>query len=151
MKLHDLQPRKGSTKKRKRVGRGISAGQGKTAGRGMKGQKARAGYSGGLYRQGGNLPLYRKLPFKRGFTNFRRVQWNEINLDSLTEFKADSEVSPETLIEAGVVKDARKPIVLLGTGDVKVSLKVRLHRVTKGARSAIEKAGGSVEILEEEA
>jgi large subunit ribosomal protein L15 len=151
MKLHDLQPRKGSTKKRKRVGRGISAGQGKTAGRGMKGQKARSGYSGGLYRQGGNLPLYRKLPFKRGFTNINRIAWNEVNLDSLAGFKAHSEVSPETLIEAGVVEDARKPIVLLGSGEVKVSLKVRLHRVTKGARSAIEKAGGSVEIVEHQA
>ena len=148
MKLHDLRPRKGSKKSRKRVGRGISAGQGKTAGRGMKGQKARSGYSGGLYRQGGNLPLYRKLPFKRGFTNFRRIEWNEINLDLLADFAKDSEVSPETLIEAGIVNDMRKPIVLLGNGEVKVPLKVRLHRVTKGARSAIEGAGGSVELLE---
>jgi large subunit ribosomal protein L15 len=114
----------------------------------MKGQKARSGYSGGLYRQGGNLPLYRKLPFKRGFTNINRVAWNEINLDLLAGFKADSEVSPEALIEAGIVKETHKPIVLLGSGQVKVALKVRLHRVTKGARSAIEKAGGSVEIVE---
>jgi large subunit ribosomal protein L15 len=148
MKLHDLKPRKGSKKSRKRVGRGISAGQGKTAGRGMKGQKARSGYSGGLYRQGGNLPLYRKLPFKRGFTNFRRVEWEEINLDLLANFDADSEVSPETLIEAGIVKDLRKPIVLLGNGEVKAPLKVRLHRFTRGARSAIEAAGGTVEVLE---
>jgi large subunit ribosomal protein L15 len=148
MKLHDLKPRKGSKKSRKRVGRGISAGQGKTAGRGMKGQKARSGYSGGLYRQGGNLPLYRKLPFKRGFTNFRRIAWEEINLDLLANFAADSEVSPETLIEAGIVKDARKPIVLLGNGEVKAPLKVRLHRFTRGARSAIEAAGGSVEVIE---
>jgi large subunit ribosomal protein L15 len=148
MKLHDLKPRKGSKKSRKRVGRGISAGQGKTAGRGMKGQKARSGYSGGLYRQGGNLPLYRKLPFKRGFTNFRRVEWEEINLDLLANFDADSEVSPETLIEEGIVKDLRKPIVLLGNGEVKAPLKVRLHRFTRGARSAIEAAGGTVEVLE---
>ena len=117
----------------------------------MKGQKARSGYSGGLYRQGGNLPLYRKLPFKRGFTNINRVAWTEINLDLLSGFKAESEVSPESLVEAGVLKDASKPIVLLGSGEVKVSLKVRLHRVTKGARSAIEKAGGSVEIIAKEA
>jgi large subunit ribosomal protein L15 len=148
MKLHELKPRKGSKKSRKRVGRGISAGQGKTAGRGMKGQKARSGYSGGLYRQGGNLPLFRKLPFKRGFTNFRRIAWEEINLDLLANFAADSEVSPETLIEAGIVKDARKPIVLLGNGEVKAPLKVRLHRFTRSARSAIEAAGGTVEVIE---
>ncbi|MEE9508755.1 MAG: 50S ribosomal protein L15 [Anaerolineales bacterium] len=148
MKLHDLKPRKGSTRPRKRVGRGISAGQGKTAGRGMKGQKSRSGYSGGLYRQGGNLPLYRKLPFKRGFTNFRRIEWNEINLELLDGFAPDSEVSPDSLIEAGIVRDARKPIVLLGRGEVTAPLKVRLHRISKGARAAIEAAGGSVEIIE---
>lgn len=148
MKLHDLKPRKGSTRSRKRVGRGISAGQGKTAGRGMKGQKSRSGYSGGLYRQGGNLPLYRKLPFKRGFTNIRRIQWNEINLELLDGFAPDSEVSPDSLIEAGIVRDARKPIVLLGRGEVTAPLKVRLHRISKGARAAIEAAGGSVEIIE---
>ncbi len=148
MKLHDLKPRKGSTRSRKRVGRGISAGQGKTAGRGMKGQKSRSGYSGGLYRQGGNLPLYRKLPFKRGFTNFRRIEWNEINLELLDGFAPDSEVSPDSLIEAGIVRDARKPIVLLGRGEVTAPLKVRLHRISKGARAAIEAAGGSVEIIE---
>lgn len=148
MKLHDLKPRKGSTRSRKRVGRGISAGQGKTAGRGMKGQKSRSGYSGALYRQGGNLPLYRKLPFKRGFTNFRRIEWNEINLELLDGFAPDSEVSPDSLIEAGIVRDARKPIVLLGRGEVTAPLKVRLHRISKGARAAIEAAGGSVEIIE---
>jgi large subunit ribosomal protein L15 len=149
MKLHDLTPKKGSKKSRKRVGRGISAGQGKTAGRGMKGQKARAGYSGGLYRQGGNLPLYRKLPFKRGFTNFRRVEWNELNLDSLSAFDGGAEITPQVLMEAGIIKDTHKPIVLLGVGQVKEPLNVRLHRVTRGARSAIEAAGGSVELLEE--
>lgn len=114
----------------------------------MKGQKARAGYGGGLYRQGGNLPLYRKLPFKRGFTNIRRVEWNEVKLDSLSSFDAGAEITPQVLVEAGVVRDTRKPIVLLGVGEVKTPLKVRLHRVTKGARSAIEAAGGSIELLE---
>jgi large subunit ribosomal protein L15 len=114
----------------------------------MKGQKSRSGYSGGLYRQGGNLPLYRKLPFKRGFTNFRRIEWNEINLELLDGFAPDSEVSPDSLIEAGIVRDARKPIVLLGRGEVTAPLKVRLHRISKGARAAIEAAGGSVEIIE---
>jgi large subunit ribosomal protein L15 len=148
MKLHDLAPRPGAKRKRKRVGRGISAGQGKTAGRGIKGQGARSGSGGKLYHQGGNLPFYRRLPFKRGFTNFRRVQWYEVNLDNLDAFAANSEVSPATLIEAGVIRDARKPIVLLGRGNVDVPLSVRVHRITKGARERIEKAGGSVEVIE---
>lgn len=148
MKLHDLKPRKGSKKSRKRVGRGISAGQGKTAGRGTKGQKSRSGYGGGLYRQGGNLPLYRKLPFKRGFTNINRIAWSEITLERLGDFPADAEISPSTLVEAGIFRDARKPIVLLGSGELKIPLKVRLHRVTRGARAAVEAAGGSVELIE---
>ena len=147
MKLHDLKPRAGSKKHRKRVGRGISAGQGKTAGRGMKGQGARAGSSRGLYHQGGNLPLFRKLPFKRGFTNFRRVTWAEINLERLEGFKPDSEITPESLKEAGIVRSLRHPVVLLGRGEVSVPLKVRLHRVTSGARAKIEAAGGTVEII----
>lgn len=147
MKLHDLKPRAGSTKRRKRVGRGISAGQGKTAGRGTKGQGARAGSGGNLYRQGGNLPLFRKLPFKRGFTNFRRVTWTEINLERLDGFTPDSEITPESLKEAGIVRSLRHPVVLLGRGEVSVPLKVRLHRVTSGARTKIEAAGGTVEII----
>ena len=147
MKLHDLKPRAGSKKHRKRVGRGISAGQGKTAGRGMKGQGARAGSSRGLYHQGGNLPLFRKLPFKRGFTNFRRVTWAEINLERLEGFKPDSEITPESLKEAGIVRSLRHPVVLLGRGEVSIPLKVRLHRVTSGARAKIEAAGGTVEII----
>jgi large subunit ribosomal protein L15 len=147
MKLHDLKPRTGATKRRKRVGRGISAGQGKTAGRGTKGQGARAGSSQGLYHQGGNLPLFRRLPFKRGFTNFRRVIWTEINLERLEGLTPDTEVTPESLKEAGFVRNLRNPIVLLGRGEVSVPLKVRLHRVTSGARAKIEAAGGTVEII----
>jgi large subunit ribosomal protein L15 len=148
MKLHDLKPRPGSKKSRKRVGRGISAGQGKTAGRGTKGEGARAGSGGSLYRQGGNLPFYRRLPFKRGFTNVNRVQYAEVNLERLSSFKANAEVTPDSLAEAGVVRDASNPIVLLGQGDVKVALKVRVHRVTKSARAKIEAAGGQVDLLE---
>ncbi len=147
MKLHDLQPRAGSKKRRKRVGRGRSAGQGKTAGRGMKGEGARAGSGGSLYRQGGNLPLFRKLPFKRGFTNFRRVAWTEINLERLDGFAADSEITPESLVEAGIVRNLHHPVVLLGRGEISVPLKVRLHRVTSGAQAKIEAAGGTVEII----
>ena len=95
MKLHDLVPNSGSKKKRKRVGRGISAGQGKTAGRGTKGQGSRSGSGGNLYRQGGNLPFYRRLPFMRGqgFTPLNRIEYNEVNLDQLAaSFKADADV-----------------------------------------------------------
>jgi large subunit ribosomal protein L15 len=150
MKLHDLKPNQGSKKKNKRVGRGISAGQGKTAGRGMKGQGARSGGGTPLYHMGGNLPLFRKLPFMRGkgFTPFNRITYNEINLDQLSGFPADSEITPEALAEANLLSDQRNPVVVLGRGEVNVAMKVRVHRISKGAKAKIEAAGGSVEIIE---
>jgi len=150
MKLHDLVPNPGSKKNRKRVGRGISAGQGKTAGRGTKGEGARSGQGGNMYRQGGNLPFYRRLPFMRGqgFTPRNQVEYNEINLDQLTDaFKADTEVNPESLLEARLLRDPRNPIVILGRGEMKVALKIRAHRVSAGAKAKIEAAGGSVELI----
>ena len=150
MKLHDLVPNSGAKKKRKRVGRGISAGQGKTAGRGMNGQKSRSGSGGNLYRQGGNLPFFRRLPFMRGkgFTPINRVEYNEVNIDQLSEaFKSNADVTPETLDAARMLRDARKPVVILGRGDLKVALKVRVHRVSANAKAKIEKAGGSVETI----
>jgi large subunit ribosomal protein L15 len=150
MKLHDLVPNPGSKKNRKRVGRGISAGQGKTAGRGTKGQGSRAGSGGKLYRQGGNLPFFRRLPFMRGkgFTPPNQVEYNEINLDQLNEiFKADADVTPESLDAAHLLRDTRNPVVILGRGDVDVALKVRVHRVSASAKAKIEKAGGSVETI----
>ncbi|MGB2910212.1 MAG: 50S ribosomal protein L15 [Anaerolineales bacterium] len=150
MKLHDLKPQEGSKKNRKRVGRGIAAGQGKTAGRGTKGQGARAGGGTGLYHQGGNLPFFRRLPFLRGkgFTPINRIEYNEINLDQLEGFDPDSIISPDTLVEARLLRNNRRPVVILGRGDVNVSLKVRVHRISNGARTKIENAGGSVEIIE---
>lgn len=150
MKLHDLIPNPGSKKERKRVGRGISAGQGKTAGRGTKGQGARAGSGGKLYRQGGNLPFYRRLPFMRGqgFTPPHQVEYNEVNLDQLAQaFKADTEVTPESLEAARLLRDSRKPVVVLGRGELQVALKVRAHRISRGAKAKIEAAGGSVEMI----
>jgi len=149
MKLHDLKPNKGAKKQRKRVGRGIAAGQGKTAGRGTKGQGARAGGGTRLYHQGGNLPFFRRLPFIRGkgFTPINRVAYDEVNLVELGEFKAGSQVNPETLKEARLVKKTTNPVVLLGEGDVNVALNVQVHRISKGARAKIEAAGGSVEII----
>ena len=148
MKLNELKPNEGSKKKRKRVGRGISAGQGKTAGRGMKGQNARAGGGTPLWHQGGNLPFFRRLPFKRGFTPPHRVEYSEVNLDQLAGFSSKVEITPEILLEARLLKDTRKPVVILGRGEVKKSLTVKAHRVTSGARAKIEAAGGSVEIIE---
>jgi large subunit ribosomal protein L15 len=147
MKLHDLKPNERSKRKRKRVGRGISAGQGKTAGRGMKGQNARAGGGTSLWHQGGNLPFFRRLPFKRGFTPFNRVEYNEVNLDQLGVFRAKAKVTPESLEKARLLKDSRKPTVILGRGEIKKALSVKVHRVTSGAREKIEAAGGSVEII----
>jgi large subunit ribosomal protein L15 len=150
MKLHELTPNSGSKKNRKRVGRGISAGQGKTAGRGTKGQGSRAGSGGKLYRQGGNLPFFRRLPFMRGqgFTPRNRVEFNEVNLDQLNDaFKAQAEVTPETLEKARLLRDSRNPVVVLGRGDLKVALTVKVHRISAGAKQKIEKAGGSVEII----
>jgi len=152
MKLHDLVPNEGSKKNRKRVGRGISAGQGKTAGRGTKGQNSRTGSGGKLYRQGGNLPFFRRLPFMRGkgFTPINRVEYNEVNLDQLNDvFKADAEVTPEALEAARLLRDSRNPVVILGRGDLDVALKVRVHRVSAGAKAKIEEAGGSVETISE--
>ncbi len=150
MKLHELVPNPGSKKNRKRVGRGISAGQGKTAGRGTKGQGSRSGEGGKIYRQGGNLPFYRRLPFMRGqgFTPRNQVEYNEVNLDQLTEsFKANAEVNPDSLKEARLLRDPRNPVVILGRGEMKVALKVRAHRVSAGAKAKIEAAGGSVELI----
>jgi len=147
MQLHDLKPNQGSKKDRKRVGRGHGSGSGKTAGRGTKGQNART--SGGVrpYHMGGNLPFYRKLPFLRGegFTPINRVRYAEINLEKLAGFEAGSEVSPESLLAAKIVRDLEKPIKIMGRGDIKVALKFQVHKVTEGARQKIEQAGGSIE------
>ena len=150
MKLHDLKPQEGSRHSRKRVGRGISAGQGKTAGRGTMGQGARSGGSTRLYHQGGNLPFFRRLPFKRGegFTPVNRIEYNEVNLDQLAAFEAGSEVTPDSLADARLLKKASNPVAILGRGEVSAALKVRVHRVTKSAKAKIEAAGGSVEVIE---
>ncbi len=148
MKLHELRPNRGAKKARKRVGRGIAAGQGKTAGRGTKGQGARSGGGTRLYHQGGNLPFFRRLPFKRGFTPPYRVEYNEVNLERLADFPAESEITPQVLADMGIVSEPKRPVVILGRGEVTVPLKVKAHRVSKAARAKIEAAGGSVEIIE---
>ena len=147
MKLHELQGPKGARKSRKRVGRGIAAGQGKTAGRGTKGQGSRSGGSKGPYFEGGQLPLVRRLPVKRGFTNIFKVQYVPINLYRLEEFEADAEISPATLAAAGIIKSAELPIAILGHGELDRPLVFKAHRFSSSARAKIEEAGGSVEEL----
>lgn len=150
MKLHDLKPQEGSKKNRKRVGRGIAAGQGRTAGRGQKGQNARTGGGTRLYHQGGNLPFYRRLPFKRGegFTPITQIEYNEVNVDQLAIFPAGSEVTPESMADASLLRDPRNPVVVLGRGKVTTALKVSAHRISASAKAKIEAAGGSVKVID---
>lgn len=149
MKLHDLKPAPGSVKRKKRVGRGMASGKGKTSGRGMKGQNARSGGGKGPYFEGGQLPLVRRLPFKRGFTNINRVEYKPVNLDRLQEkFGADNpEVTPEALADAGIIKRSDKAVAILGNGELNAALNVKAHRFSKSAQEKIEAAGGSVEVL----
>ena len=150
MKLHELKPQEGAKKERKRVSRGIAAEQGKTASRGTKGQGARSGGGTRLYHQGGNLPFFRRLPFIRGkgFTPIHRVEYNEVNLYQLTQFPEGSEITPETLAQARLLRDECNPVVILGDGELNIALKVRVHRVSRGERAKIEASGCSVELLE---
>lgn len=147
MKLNDLRPNPGSKKKRKRVGRGISAGQGKTAGRGTKGQGARSGGGKGPYFEGGQLPLVRRLPFKRGFTNINKVTYKPVNIGALASFKSGTEVNPEVLVAEGLLKKASDPVVILGSGNVSVKLSVRAHRFSQTAKEKIEAAGGTAIVI----
>jgi len=143
MKLHDLSPAKGSRRARKRVGRGPGSGNGKTAGRGHKGQKSRSGYSRRIGFEGGQMPLIRKAP-KRGFTNIFRKEVAVVNLRDLSEF--EGEVNPETLLERGLVRKGLA-VKILGDGEIAVALQVKAHRFSRSAREKIEAAGGTCEEL----
>jgi len=149
MKLHDLKPQVGAKKEGIRVGRGTAGRRGKTGGRGTKGQGARSGKPVRLYNQGGNLPFFRRLPFKRGegFTPINRIDYNEVNLDQLTKFPAGSEITPGSLTEAKLLRNPAKPVVILGRGELKTALKINVHRITATAKEKVEAAGGSVDII----
>ncbi len=148
MKLHDLRPNKGAKKKRKRVGRGPGAGQGKTAGRGTKGQNARSGGGKGVYFEGGQLPLARRLPYKRGFTNNLKVYYKPVNLHRLAEIDFEgNDVTPEVMAIVGLLKKPTNPVVILGDGDLDIALNIKAHRFSKTAKEKIEAAGGTVEVL----
>ncbi len=148
MKLHDLKPNIGSKKNRKRVGRGYGSGTGKTAGRGTKGQNARAGGGVPLWHQGGDTPYYRRMPKKPGFKNFNRVEYQEVNLEYLSAFRKNSEITPEILREVDLIDTLSRPVVILSRGELKKPLKVKAHRFSRKAKEKIEKAGGTVEIIE---
>ena len=143
LSLNNLHPAKGSTHKKKRVGRGPGSGLGKTTGRGHKGQKSRSGYSSRPGFEGGQMPLQRRLP-KRGFTNIFKKEWIEISLAKIeANFNAGDEITPAVLHERGLIKKAKHDLVILGTGEVSKSLNISAHRFTKSAREKIEKAGGT--------
>lgn len=146
MKLHELVPAEGSRRERKRVGRGIASGNGKTAGRGHKGQKARSG--GGVRPgfEGGQNPIYRRLP-KRGFTNIFRKEYAIINVEQLNRFEEGTEVTPELLLNSGIVKDPKDGIKILGNGEVKVKLTVKANKFSKSAIGKIQAAGGTAEVI----
>ncbi|KMJ55736.1 50S ribosomal protein L15 [Alkalihalophilus sp. As8PL] len=146
MKLHELKPAEGSRKVRNRVGRGIGSGNGKTSGRGHKGQNSRSG--GGVRPgfEGGQNPLYRRLP-KRGFTNPTRKEFTVINLETLNRFDAGTEVTPELLIESGTVKNVKIGIKILGNGKLEKNLTVKAHKFSASAVEAIEAAGGKTEVI----
>lgn len=146
MKLHELHPAEGSRHVRNRVGRGSSSGNGKTSGRGQKGQKSRSGGGVRLGFEGGQTPLFMRLP-KRGFTNINRKDYAIVNLDVLNRFEDGAEVTPTTLIEAGIVKDAKAGIKILGNGELTKKLSVKAAKFSKSATTAIEAAGGSVEVI----
>jgi len=149
MKLNDLRPAPGSVKRKKRVGRGMASGKGKTSGRGIKGQNARSGGGKGPYFEGGQLPLVRRLPFRRGFTNINRVEYKPVNLDRLQETFGEGvvEITPDALVEAGIIKPSDKAVAILGRGEVSAALTVKAHRFSKSAREKIEAAGGTIEVL----
>ena len=146
MKLHELSPAPGSRKERKRKGRGPSSGMGKTSGRGHKGQNARSG--GGVRPgfEGGQNPLYRRLP-KRGFVNPTRKEYAVVNLEDLNSFEAGTEVTPEVLVETGIVKNTKSGIKILGNGEVTVKLTVKANKFSQSAVEKIEAAGGKTEVI----
>ena len=146
MKLHELKAAGGSTKNPKRKGRGTGTGNGTTAGRGMNGQKSRSGGGVRLGFEGGQMPLYRRLP-KRGFTNIWGTEYTVLNVDALNGFEAGTVVTPEMLKEAGLVKQAKDGIKILGDGKLEKNLTVQAHKFTKTAVEKIESAGGKVEVI----
>jgi large subunit ribosomal protein L15 len=146
LKLHELKSNEGTRKERKRVGRGMGSGNGKTSGRGHKGQKARSG--GGVRPgfEGGQMPLFQRLP-KRGFTNIHRKEYAIVNLEVLNRFEDGTEVTPELLKETGVVSNMKSGVKVLAKGNLEKKLTVKAHKFSASAKEAIEAAGGKTEVI----
>lgn len=146
MKLHELRAAEGATRNRKRRGRGTATGQGKTGGRGMNGQKSRSGGGVRLGFEGGQMPLYRRIP-KRGFTNIWKKQWSILNVDDLNTFEDGAEITPELLMEKGLAKQVKDGIKILGEGTLEKKLTVKAHKFSKTAVEKIESVGGKAEVI----
>ena len=146
MKLHELQPAAGSRQERNRVGRGQGSGNGKTAGRGNKGQKARSGGGVRLGFEGGQTPFFRRIP-KRGFQNINRKEYAVVNLATLNRFEDGQEVTAAVLVEAGIVKNEKDGIKVLANGKLERKLTVKANKFSQAAKEAIEAAGGTVEVI----
>ena len=146
--MDDLRPNKGANTPKRRVGRGHGSGRGKTAGRGTKGQNARSG--GGVRPgfEGGQLPIQKRMPYKRGFTNIWRTPWETVNIGALAELDIDGPITPEVLAERGLIRSARFPVKILGDGELTSAITVRAHGFSKTAKALIEQAGGTAEALE---
>lgn len=145
MKLHELKPSQ-ARKERNRVGRGMSSGNGKTSGRGHKGQNSRSGGGVRLGFEGGQMPLFQRLP-KRGFTNIHRTEYAIVNLETLNRFEEGTEVTPELLLETGTVSKLKAGIKVLGNGNMEKKLIVKAHKFSTSAKEAIEAAGGKTEVI----
>ncbi|NLN76445.1 MAG: 50S ribosomal protein L15 [Armatimonadetes bacterium] len=147
MRLNDLRPAPGATHKRKRVGRGIGSGMGKTSTKGHKGQKARSGATPRLGFEGGQTPLHRRLPQRAGFRNVNRKEYAVVNLDDLERFDAGTEVNPDILISSGVIKNLKDGVKILGNGELTKALSVRAHKFSKSAQEKLIAAGGTAEVI----
>ena len=147
MKIHDLVPQKGSRKNMRRVGRGTAAGQGKTAGKGTKGQLARSGPGLPAWFEGGQMPLHMRLPKLRGFKNRQRVEFVALNVAQLGTYAVNGKVSPQTLAAKGLIEPTAK-VKLLGNGVIGTKLEVHAHRASATARQKIESAGGTVVLID---
>ena len=147
MMAHQTAPSRGSKKARKRVGRGDASGHGTYAGRGMKGQKSRSGKGVRRGFEGGQMPLIKGLPMKRGFTNIFKKQYHLVKLEMLSEFPQGSKVTPESLQNMGFLRNLKHPVKILGGGEISVPLAVSAHRFTRSARNKIEAAGGKAEVI----
>ena len=144
IELYELKPPKNSVRKKKRVGRGPGSGKGKTAGRGIKGQKSRSGGAKGPYFEGGQMPLTRRMP-KRGFNHKKKVEYEIVNLGKLNKFEENQEITPELLKKTGLIK--KGPVKILSNGGIEKPLTIKAHAFSKKAKDMIEKAGGRAEVI----